>query len=211
MPASSTPPEQSPDLLRSACEQCVALLKVLLGIHLDIDPPTSVIAPNAPECVYRLQKVLLHVNAISSWQLDTHVMHVIAPELRAAQEQIDGFWDEAMRAMELEDGDGPVGRKTRQARAHAKTRKELVSGYVHPTPRRLFLPTEHGGLAPANDSRYYSNMVVVLADFVFRYSVSLAYMSQQLRAGKEQAIVSVMDEIGNAFATVGFGDSSTMS
>ena len=140
MPASSTPPEQSPVLLRSACEQCLACLKDLLGIHLDIDPPTSVIAPNAPDCVYRLRKVLLHVDAISAWQLDTHVMHVIAPELRAASEQLDGFWDEARRAMDLEDGEEPVGRKTRQARAHAKTRKELVSAHVHPTPQRLFLP-----------------------------------------------------------------------
>ena len=168
------------------------------------------IAPNAPDCVYRLRKVLLHVKAISAWQLDTHVMHVIAPDLRAANEQIAGFWDEAWSAMELEDGDEPGGRKTRQAQAHTKTRKELVSAYVHPTPQRLFLPTEHGGLAPANDSRYYSNMVGLLADLVFRYSVSLAYMSQLLRAGKEQAITSAMDKIRNAFATVGSGDSSTM-
>ena len=34
------------------------------------------------ELVYRLRKVLVHVKAITNWQLDTEVIHVLAPELR---------------------------------------------------------------------------------------------------------------------------------
>ena len=181
-----------------------------MGIHFEIDPPTNVIAPNAPDCIYGLRKVLLHVKATIAWKLDTDVMHVISPELRAASEQIDGFWDEACRAMELEDLDGAIGKETRRARAFAKTRQELVSPFIHPTPQRLFLPREHGGLAPATDSRYYFILIGLLADLAFRYAVSIAYLSQLLSTGKEQAIASVMHKIQNAFAAVQFGDSSTM-
>ena len=211
MPSSSTSPEPSPVLLHAACEQCVACLRDLVGIHFEIDPPTNVIASDGPHCVHGLRKVLIHVNATIGWKLDVNVMHVIAPELRAASEQIDGFWDEACRAMELEDPNGLVGAGTRGARAFAKARQELVSAFVHPTPQRLFLPREQGGLAPASDSRYYFTLLGLLFDLAFRYAISIAYLSQLLRAGKEQAITSVMHKIQSAFAAVSLGNSSTTS
>lgn len=203
--------QQTPSRLHSACERCIACLRDLVRIHLDIDTPTSSIAPNAPHCVYALRKVLLHVNATISWELDTDVLHVIAPEFRAANEQIDGFWDEAVRAMGLKDLDGAVGAETRQARAVSKMKHELVSAFIHPTPQRLLLPREQGGLAPASAERYYFILIGLLADLAFRYAVSIGFLSQLLRAGKDQAIESVMREIQSAFAAVSIGDPSTLS
>ena len=210
MPTSPTSPEQSPVLLHCACEQCVECLRDLVRIHLDIDPPANVVAPIAPRCMYGLRKVLLHINATISWKLDMSVMHVIAPELRAASEQIDGFWEEACRAMELEDPNGLVGAEAQGTRALAKMRQELVSSFVHPTPQRLLLPSEQGGLAPASDARYYSTLLGLLDELAFRYAISIAYLSQLLRADKEQAVTSVIQEIQNAFAAVSVGNSSTM-
>ncbi len=204
-------PQLSPSLLHSACEQCIACLRELSGIHLDIDPPTGAILPNAPHCVYGMRKVLLHVTAIFTWQVDTNVMHVIAPELRAANEQIDGFWDEAVRAMELDFLDGAVGPENRRARAFAKRRQELVSPFIHPTPARLLLPREDGGLAPASGSRHYYFLIELLADLAFRYAVSTAFLSQLRGADTDQAIVCVIHKIQKAIPAVSPGNSLTLS
>ena len=211
MPAPSMPTGQSPLFLRSACEQCIECLGRLVAVHLDIDAATRGIAPTDPDCVYRLRKVLLHVKALTGWNLDTEVMHVMAPELRAASEQIEGLWEEATHALELEDLNEVASPTVRTAREFAKTRHALVSSYIHPTPQLLLLPTEQGGLGQANDERYYSTLLMLLGDVAFRYSISLAYLSQLLAAGKAEAIALVMHKIGEAFATVSSADSSAMS
>ena len=67
-------------------------LKDLLGVHFEMGPADRAICAGDEEIVYRLRKVLLHVKAIAGWQLDTEVMHVLAPEIRTADEQIDLVW-----------------------------------------------------------------------------------------------------------------------
>ena len=52
---------------------------------------------------------------------------------------------------------------------------------------------------------------MLLGDVAFRYSISLAYLSQFLAAGRAEAIALVMHKIGEAFATVSSADSSAMS
>ena len=211
MAVSTVPNEQSPELLRAACEECVACLSELVGVHFDIDPPTRVIGPNDPDCVYRLRKIGLHVKAITGWQLDTFVMHVMAPELRAANEQLDGLWDKATHAMGLEFLNEAAGPTARQAQSSAKTRHELVSSYTHPTPQRLLLSTERGGLGPASDPLYYFTMLVLLADLAFKYAVALEYLSQLLGAGTVEAIMSLEGKIRDVFAAGFSAKSSVMS
>ena len=200
MPASSRPSQPSPVVLRLACDESIACLKELVDIHLAIDPSDRLIQPTDPGCVYRMRKALLHIKAITAWTLDTDVMHVIAPEIRAAVDEIDAVCDEALHDLEL---DGIVEEQaSKSARHRAKTNREASSSYVHPSPQRLLLPKDHGGLGPGDDQRYYATMLDMLCHLAFRYAVSLAYLSRCLAVGGELPIASTMQRIEAVIVSV---------
>ena len=200
MPASFRPSQQSPVVLRLACDECIACLKELVDIHFAIDPSDRLIQPTDPDCVYRMRKALLHVNTISVWTLDTDVMHVIAPEIRAAVDEIDDVCEEAAHDLELDDI--VEEQASKGTRRRAKTNREITSSYVHPSPQRLLLPKDRGGLGPGDDQRYYATMLDMLIHLAFRYAVSLAYLSRRLVVGKELPIASMMQRIEAVIVSV---------
>ena len=184
--------EQVVDRLRSGCEQCISNLKELILVQFEMDPPDRAIRQDDEEIVYRLRKVLVHVKAITSWQLDTEVMHALAPELRTADEQIDMVWKKLPKEQLIDyladDGKSVVG-----GRDHLfKSAKENLSSYIHPTPQRLILGKELGGLGRPEEVRYFVNMFTLLVSLVFRYAVTLGFLSQTLGGRKEGAIASVL-------------------
>ena len=158
-----------------------------------IDPSDRLIQSTDPDCVYRLRKALLHVSMLTAWTLDTDVMHVIAPEIRAAVDEIDNVFEEAAHDLGLDDLVQEQAAKTTLRRA--KTNRETTSSYVHPSPQRLLLAKEHGGLGPGDDRRYYTSMLDMLFRLAFRYAVSLAYLSRCMAVGKELPIASMMQRI----------------
>ena len=200
MPASSRPSQPSPVVLRLACDESIACLKELVDIHFAIDPSDRLIQPTDPDCVYRMRKALLHVKTITAWTLDTDVMHVIAPEIRAAVDEIDDVCEEALHDLELDDIVEEQASKS--ARHRAKTNREATSFYVHPSPQRLLLPKEHGGFGPGDDQRYYTTMLDMLFNLAFRYAVSLAYLSRRLAVDEELPIASMMQRIGAVIVSV---------
>ena len=200
MPASSRPSQQSLVVLRLACDESIACLKELVDIHFAIDPSDRLIQPTDPDCVYRMRKALLHIKAITAWTLDTDVMHVIAPEIRAAVDEIDAVWEEGAHALELDDIVEEQASKATWRRA--KTNRETTSSYVHPSPQRLLLPKEYGGLGSGDDQRYYTTMLDMLFHLAFRYAVSLAYLSRRLAVGEEFPLTSMMQRIGAVIVSV---------
>ena len=138
--------EEAIDRLRSGCEQCISCLKDLLRVHFEMDPADRAVCTDDEEIVYRLRKVLLHVKAITSWQLDTEVMHVLAPELRTAYEQIESVWKklpkEELSEYLADDEKSVVGGRDKLF----KSEKAILSSFIHPTPQRLVLGKELGGL-----------------------------------------------------------------
>ena len=147
-----------------------------------------------------MRKALLHVNAITAWTLDTDVMHVIAPEIRAALDEIDILWEEAANDLQLDE---IVEEQTSKAARHrAKKKRETTSLYVHPSPQRLLLPKEHAGLVPGDDQRYYTTMLDLLFHLAFRYVICLTYLSRRLAVGEKLPIASVMQRIGAVVASV---------
>ena len=150
--------------------------------------------------MYRLRKALLHVKPITGWTLDTDVIHVIAPEIRAAVDQLDHVWKEAAHELELDDIVAKEASKA--ALRRAKTNRETTSSYVHPSTQRLLLPKEHGGLGPGNDQRYYANMLDLLFHLAYRYALSLAYLSRRLAVGETLPIASMMQRIGAIVVSV---------
>ena len=187
--------EEAVDHLRSGCEQCISCLKELIRVQFEMDPHDRVICTDDEEIVYRLRKVLLHVRAITSWQLDTEIMHVLAPELRTANEQIELIWKklpkEQLSEYLADDGKSVVGERDNLF----KSGKEILSSYIHPTPQRLILGKELGGLGRPDEVRCYVGVFMLLSSLVFRYGISLAFLSQLLSSRKEGAIAAVMTKV----------------
>ena len=194
--------QQAVDVLRSGCEQCVACLNELVAIHLGMDSPDRMIQPSDAECVYRLRKVLLHVKAITSWEFDTDIMHVVAPDLRAANDQIDKIWKKMPHKFLAELVEGEAGGIATQEQRFPKTAQEIVSSYIHPTPQRLLLQGEQGGLGKVDEVRYFCNMFVLLGRLILRYGISLVYLEQTLTRESEAAIVLVLEKIGTEFGFI---------
>ena len=132
-----------------------------------MDPHDRATADAEDEIVYRLRKVLLHVKAMTGWHLDTEVIHVQAPELRAADEQIDQIWKKTPRE-ELSKYLARDGKTVEAGRVTMfKAGKEILSSYVHPTPQRLLLGKELGGLGRTDEVRCFANLLVLLYGLVF--------------------------------------------
>ena len=198
--------EDAVDRLRSGCEQCLSCLKDLSRVQLEMDPHDRAITAADDEMVYRLRKVLLHVKAITGWHLDTEVIHVQAPELRAADEQIDQIWKKVPREelSEYLTRDG----KTIEARRVTmfKAGKEILSSYVHPTPQRLALGKELGGLGRTDEVRFFANLLILLYGLVFRYGISLSLMAQRLSGGNERLVAAAMLKATGAMGSISMAD-----
>ena len=184
--------EEAVDRLRSGYEQCISCLQELIRVQFELDPHDRAIGPDDEEIVYRLRKVLVHTKAITSWQLDTDVMHVLAPEIRAANEQIDMVWKKLPKE-ELNEYLSDHGRSVVGGRDQLfKPKKEILSSVIHPTPLRLLFGKDLGGLRSPDEVRYFTILFVLLGGLVFRYAVSLGFMSQLQNGRCEASITSVM-------------------
>ncbi len=191
--------QQEVDSLRSGCEQCIACLKELFVIHFEMDPADRLIRPDDEEFVYRLRKVLLHAKAVTGWQFDTDVMHVLAPEFRAADEQIDRIWKKIPDDQLSEYLARKENCMARMKDRFSKTERKILSSYIHPTPQRLLLAKEQGGLGEVDEVRYYYILFVLLGNLVFRYAVSLVFLSQIMNSRREGPIASVLRKMVEAF------------
>ena len=184
--------EQVVDRLRSGCEQCISNLKELILVQLEMDPPDREIRQDDEEIVYRLRKVLLHIKAITSWHLDIEIMHVLAPEFRTADEQIDMVWKKIPKEQLIDyladDGKSVIGGRDQLF----KFEKQNLSSYIHPTPNRLILGKELGGLGRPDEVRYFVNLFTLLVSLVFRYGVTLGFLSETLGVRKDGEIASVL-------------------
>ena len=194
--------EEAVERLRLGCEQCIVCLKDFLGVHFELNPADRMICADDEEIVYRLRKVLLHVKAIVGWQLDTEVMHVLAPEIRTAHEQIDRVWKKLPREQLSEylsdDGNSVVGGRDKTF----KSGKEVLSSYIHPTPQKLRLGKELGGLGKPDEVRCLVNLFMLLSGLVFRYGVSLCFMSQLVSGRKEGSIATAMSKATGAIGSI---------
>ena len=191
------------DVLRSQCEKCIECLKDLMVLHLGIDSQGKDIEPTDIECVFRLRKVLLHVRAITGCQLETNTLHVIAPEIRCANEQLQKIFKrkpQVLRANYLGDENNSL---VEQIRRNGKTIREIVSPFVHPTFQRLLLPVEHGGLDKPKEVACFFNIFGLLMDLSWNYGVSVAHLADKWKIGTAADSRLILQRVTSAAATIG--------
>lgn len=84
-----------PDLAdaRRWCEEQRDGLLELARIHTEeVDRCSRKPGSNEPDWVLRMHKVCLHVVAVAKCEVDVNGLHAMAPDLRAAYEQMDVVW-----------------------------------------------------------------------------------------------------------------------
>ncbi|MCY4364616.1 MAG: hypothetical protein OXE17_00080 [Chloroflexi bacterium] len=74
--------------LTEACHRQLEVLHRLLGIHDESLGPLSEINGDESDSSLRLRKVYCHVAAITGWAVDEWSIHSMAPDMRAAFEQL---------------------------------------------------------------------------------------------------------------------------
>lgn len=203
--AMSKVPPQTVESLRSQFDKFIECLNDLVALHQEIDPPSRTIESTVDECSFRLRKVLLHVQAITAWQYDTEILHVIAPEIRCANRQLEKILKIMPESFGLtvlgKDGSISV-----QIHRPGGKLREIISGLVHPTPARLFLPIERGGFYETSEAPSLLFAVLMLADLAVNYEASVAYLCKESMAGNAPEVTPVFGKIASIAAA--FGDIS---
>lgn len=190
------------ELLQAQCEKCIACLHDIISIHLKIDPASRIIEAGEDECFFRLRKVRFHGQAITAWPIEPDSLHVIAPEIRCASDQLEKIFKsmpESFRSKYF----GEQGSVAGHFRQSGRKLREIVSGFVHPTRQRLLVPLERGGFYESN--RFPSLMIQLwmLADLALNYEASVAYLAGESIAEVAPELTLTFPRIASVAATVG--------
>lgn len=155
-------------VLKSGCEELIGLLRELQGIHLKIDGSEQ--APCEPQGaeILRLRKIYLHVQAIAAWKVTEHVLHVMAPDIRAALEQLDPLTLES-----FSNGD------KQKASKDQRQRERVLGPLSHPTPITLIHPPHLGGLGK-NDLQEFLELLLLLGLLANSYGLALGVTADSL-------------------------------
>ena len=163
------------DEIRTRCGQFRDMLAELANIHLEIDTPTRIMDANEPDWIGRLRKICLHVRAIDRWEIGVGVEHVMAPEIRAAFEQMSVVWKCLPPDSRLEKEDGNWW--------DDEARNGILATYDHPTSQSLMLSAEHGGFNVDESGMVYARLALWLGYLAFGYALAINHLSQILERG----------------------------
>lgn len=194
-------PLQIVESLRAQCEECTECLKEIMTIHIKIDSPSTTNESTDNECFLRLGKVLLHVQAITRWRIEAEVVHVIAPEIRCANKQLKKVLmsiPESFRVKYLGANVSIAG----QIRQSDGQLREVLSGFVHPTPQRMLLPIERGGFLETDEAPRLFFLFAMLMDLAVKYDTSVAYLSHQSMNGITAELPPVLEKVASIATTV---------
>ena len=165
-----------PNEIRAECERYRHALRELAKIHERIDAPQRIMNEGEPDWIGRLRKICLHVVAITEWEIDADVEHVMAPELRAAYEQMAFVWRELPSELRPAEFDG--GWWAQEAKSG------LLATYDHPTGMSLARPPELGGFGERH-LRSDLQLAQWLCGLGSGYGPALVYLAQVLEVSED--------------------------
>ena len=178
--------QEAEEVLYSACKQCLRNLQELNTIHMAIDYPGRVVASTEPEYIFRLRKVLFHVQAIISWPVDTDILHVMGPDIRAARKQLGPM---------VNDQSYSGNAKVSSPRRHKNFDRGMdkLARFSHPTPAILIHARDIGGLGRANSIVCLYELYIWLCLMVTEYGLGLSFVADLLDRSKQQEIFAVIN------------------
>ena len=144
-----------------------------------MNAPALTAPESEAEVVLRLRKVFFHVQAVTSWKVGTHLLHVMAPDIRAAQEQLD-----PLILDDLYEGD------KQEASSERRERDRVLAPLSHPTPMILIHPPDLGGLKRDN-VREFLRLYLLLSQLVNAYGLALGATADILGHSQQSEIIDV--------------------
>ena len=180
--------QEAEEYLHSACERYIGYLSDLRSLHLEIDPPERIATISDPGCVFRLRKVCLHVGAIISWEISIDILHVMAPDIRAAGKQLN--------SIVLEFYEGDEGVEPNKIPRHWEENDKLLAGYSHPTAISLMLGRDVSGFGKADTILCLYKIYTLLAGLVCDYGIGVYMVSETLDPSKQPEIHRMIDRHG---------------
>lgn len=179
----------------TACEKNITHLRELMALHLAIDGPLRVASRSESESILRLRKAHFHIRAITTWSVSHDVLHVMAPDLRAANEQLIPMV--VKHLYENSEPDNLV-----QQRKVFDPAKADLDHFTHPTPFMLIRPQHIGGLGDGPAILSLARLHLLLASLVVDFAAGLSVVTDRLGRPKHAEILEVIDRSSEEFASV---------
>jgi len=158
--------EEVAEHLTEACDRQIEALRETLKAHENLFGPLDTEREENSVPLLRLRKVYCHVIAIAAWCLDEWVFHVMAPDIRAALEQLRPLALASNR--ELLDS-----KKQNELSRHFDELDNLLAPLTHPTIMNLgCLPEANGTVTNGGIKRMY-NLCFSLHCLLTHYATTL--------------------------------------
>ena len=148
--------------LAEACDRQLEALRDTRKMHEDLLGPLDTEPGEESDSQLRLRKVYCHVIAITSWQMDRWIFHVMAPDIRAALKQLRHLVRELDRP----------GEEQKTSRHFDKLDTQLAT-LTHPTSVNLALLPETNGAIRGGGVRLVSSLCLLLHCLLTYYATSL--------------------------------------
>ena len=181
--------------LYSGCRRWLVLLSELVAKHTKIDAPERRPCDVDADISLRLRKSYFHINAIIAWPVDTLIIHVMGPDIRTAQRQLDPIVSDFLQ-------NPSSATRIRVPRTSHTSSRSLLGSVSHPTPQTLIHPRHLGGLDHAETIPCLAVLFHSLAELTLNYSTALGALADRLDRGDMQELADILarakDEIASA-------------
>lgn len=165
--------DEAENMLKSGCLRFRGRLRWLNVTHRDVDDfVRGAGSLSGTKYALRLRKVFFHVRAITSCPMDKWALHVMAPDIRAAAEQL-----EPMVRDHIVDGSDNAALAER--RKHFAWREKRLAHFSHPTETLLHYPRFAGGLHDASPVLYLTVLHKLVQGLTTDYFMGLDMMAEE--------------------------------
>ena len=164
--------DEAESMLKSGCLRFRGRLRWLNATHRDVDDfVRGARSLSGTKHALRLRKVYFHVRAIRSCPMDEWALHVMAPDIRAAAEQLEPIVRDHI--------DGSDNAALSELRKRFAWREEQLTRFSHPTETLLRYPRFVGGLHDASPVLYLTVLHKLVQGLTTDYFTGLEVIAEE--------------------------------
>ena len=172
--------------LAEACDRQIEALQEIRKMHEDLFGPLDTESGEESDSLLRLRKVYCHVIAITSWRLDRWVFHVMAPDIRAALEQLRPLVRETCKEVHEPKEQCKVSR-------YFDNLDDLLTPLIHPSGVNLICLPEANGAFGGGGVRLLSSLCLSLHCLLTNYATTLDIEAIRLVLSSERLGNSIVE------------------
>ena len=174
--------------LTAACEEQIETLRWTYRAHENLFGPLDAEREQESDTLLRLRKVYCHAIAVAACPMDEWAIHAMAPDIRAAFEQLKNLVRDGVCAEVHEPGD----RDCKRPRCFS-TWDGLLAPFSHPTAVVLAFFNSAGGLRK-DDVRCLSKLCLLLYSLLSCYAMVLDVEALRQGLSSEEDLSKTAEE-----------------